>query len=119
VVAVDARGGKVATEGWQESSTADAAEVAAAAAGAGAAAVLYTDIARDGMQSGPDLDATARLVARLRPCLVIASGGVSRLEDLDRVRATGAFAVIVGRALYERNFTVEEAIARAAAPEGR
>ncbi len=111
VVAVDARGGKVATEGWQEASTADAAEVAESAARAGAAAVLYTDIARDGMQSGPDLDATARLVTRLG-CPVIASGGVSRLEDLDRVHASGAFAVIIGRAIYERTFTVAEAIAR-------
>jgi phosphoribosylformimino-5-aminoimidazole carboxamide ribotide isomerase len=110
---VDARGGKVAVEGWQESSTTEAAAVAEAAARAGASAVLYTDIARDGMQSGPDLDATARLVTRLHPCPVIASGGVSQLADLDRVRASGASAVIIGRAIYERNFTVEEAIARA------
>jgi phosphoribosylformimino-5-aminoimidazole carboxamide ribotide isomerase len=115
VVAVDARGGLVAVEGWQESSTVEAAELAAAAAAAGAAAVLYTDIARDGMQSGPDLQATTRLVERLRPCPVIASGGVAELADLDRVRASGAQAVIVGRAIYERAFTVPEAIARASA----
>jgi phosphoribosylformimino-5-aminoimidazole carboxamide ribotide isomerase len=116
IVAVDARGGLVAVEGWQESSTVQAATVAEDAVRAGAAAVLYTDIARDGMQSGPDLDATARLVTRLRPCPVIASGGVSQLHDLDRVRGSGAAAVIIGRAIYERNFTVQEAIARAEEP---
>ena len=58
---------------------------------AGAGAVLYTDIGRDGMRSGPNLDATARLAAKLTPCPVIASGGVSRLEDLDAlVRARRA-----------------------------
>jgi phosphoribosylformimino-5-aminoimidazole carboxamide ribotide isomerase len=115
IVAVDARAGMVAVEGWQESSTVEAVVLAESAARAGAAAVLYTDIARDGMQSGPDLEATARLVQRLSntSCAVIASGGVAQLSDLDRTRASGAAAVIVGRAIYERAFTVEEAIARA------
>jgi phosphoribosylformimino-5-aminoimidazole carboxamide ribotide isomerase len=119
VVAVDARGGLVAVEGWQEGSTVEAAALAETAAQAGAAAVLYTDIARDGMQSGPDLEATARLARRLgTSCPVIASGGVAQLADLDRVRASGAFAVIVGRAIYEGAFTVPEAIARAAGEVG-
>ncbi len=115
IVAVDARGGLVAVEGWQESSTVEAVVLAESAAKAGAAAVLYTDITRDGMQSGPDLEATARLVQRLAgsACTVIASGGVAQLSDLERTRASGAAAVIVGRAIYERAFTVEEAIARA------
>jgi phosphoribosylformimino-5-aminoimidazole carboxamide ribotide isomerase len=115
IIAVDARAGLVAVEGWQEASTVPAVEVAEAAARAGAAGVLYTDIARDGMQSGPDLEATAKLVQRLGAgCEVIASGGVAQLSDLDRVRASGAAAIIIGRAIYERAFTVEEAIARAA-----
>jgi phosphoribosylformimino-5-aminoimidazole carboxamide ribotide isomerase len=115
IVAVDARDGLVAVEGWQESSVVPASEVADRAARAGAAGVLYTDIARDGMQSGPDLEATARLVQRLgASCAVIASGGVAQLSDLDRVRDSGAAAVIVGRAIYEKAFTVQEAIARAA-----
>jgi len=116
VVAVDARGGKVATEGWQEDSTVDALDVGLAVARAGAGAVLYTDIGRDGMRTGPDLAATARLAQRLSPCPVIASGGVGRLEDLDAVRTTGAFAVIIGKAIYEKVFTVEEAIRRAFPP---
>ena len=82
---------------------------ALAVARAGAAAVLYTDIGRDGMRSGPNLEATARLAHRLAPCPVIASGGVARLEDLDALAPTGAAAVVVGKALYENAFTVEEA----------
>jgi phosphoribosylformimino-5-aminoimidazole carboxamide ribotide isomerase len=113
VVAVDARGGKVAVEGWQEDSALDALDIGEAVARAGAAAVLYTDIGRDGMRSGPDLEATARLAQRITPCPVIASGGVARLDDLDAVRASGAFAVVVGRAIYEKAFTVEQAVARA------
>jgi phosphoribosylformimino-5-aminoimidazole carboxamide ribotide isomerase len=118
IVAVDARAGMVATEGWQEDSTVSALDVGEAVARAGAAAVLYTDIGRDGMRTGPDLEATARLARRLTPCPVIASGGVARLSDLDEVKKSGAFAVIIGKAIYEKAFTVEEAIARALAPAG-
>jgi phosphoribosylformimino-5-aminoimidazole carboxamide ribotide isomerase len=113
IVAVDARGGKVAVEGWQEDSTVSALDVGEAVARAGAAAVLYTDIGRDGMRTGPDLEATARLARRITPCPVIASGGVARLEDLDETRKSGAFAVIIGKAIYEKAFTVEDAIKRA------
>jgi len=112
VVAVDAREGKVSVEGWTETTSADAVEIGLAVARAGAAAVLYTDIARDGMRGGPNLDATGRLAHRLLPTPVIASGGVARLEDLDALAPTGAAAVVVGKALYEKAFTVEEAVAR-------
>jgi phosphoribosylformimino-5-aminoimidazole carboxamide ribotide isomerase len=112
VIAVDAREGKVSVEGWTETTGADALEIGAAVARAGAAAVLYTDIARDGMRGGPNLDATGRLVRRLLPCPVIASGGVARLEDLDALAPTGASAVVVGKALYEKVFTIEQAVAR-------
>jgi phosphoribosylformimino-5-aminoimidazole carboxamide ribotide isomerase len=112
VVAVDAREGKVSVEGWTETTGADALEIGATVARAGAAAVLYTDIARDGMRGGPNLDATGRLARKLLPCPVIASGGVSRLEDLDALAPTGAAAVVVGKALYEKVFTIEEAVAR-------
>jgi phosphoribosylformimino-5-aminoimidazole carboxamide ribotide isomerase len=112
VIAVDAREGKVSVEGWTETTGADAVEIGAAVARAGAAAVLYTDIARDGMRGGPNLDATGRLARRLLPCPVIASGGVSRLDDLDALAPTGAAAVVVGKALYEKVFTIEDAVAR-------
>ena len=118
VIAVDAREGKVSVEGWTGTTGADALEIGATVARAGAAAVLYTDIARDGMRGGPNLDATARLARRLLPCPVIASGGVSRLEDLDALAPTGAAAVVVGKALYEKVFTIEEAVARVRAQSG-
>jgi len=118
VVAVDAREGKVSVEAWTQDTAADAVDVGLAVARAGAGAVLYTDIGRDGMRGGPNLEATARLARSLAPCPVIASGGVARLEDLDALLPTGATAVVVGKALYERAFTVEEALARAGAGEG-
>jgi phosphoribosylformimino-5-aminoimidazole carboxamide ribotide isomerase len=111
VVAVDAREGKVAVEGWTEDTKSDALEVGLAVAEAGAAAVLYTDIGRDGMRSGPNLEATARLAAEIAPCAVIASGGMARLEDIDQVKTTGAHAVVIGKAIYEGMFTVAEALA--------
>ena len=113
VVAVDAREGMVAVEGWQEATTTSALDIGEAVARAGAAAVLYTDIGRDGMRTGPNLEATARLALRITPCPVIASGGVAALADLDETVKTGAFAVIIGKAIYEKVFTVEEAIRRA------
>jgi phosphoribosylformimino-5-aminoimidazole carboxamide ribotide isomerase len=112
VVAVDAREGKVSVEGWTQDTVFDAAEIGARVARAGAAAVLYTDIGRDGMRTGPNLDATARLVRQLAPCAVIASGGVSRIEDLDALVDTGAVAIVIGKAFYEGAFTVEQALAR-------
>jgi phosphoribosylformimino-5-aminoimidazole carboxamide ribotide isomerase len=78
-------------------------------------AVLYTDIGRDGMRTGPNLEATARLARHVAPCPVIASGGVARLDDLDALRGTGADAIVIGKALYEGAFTLGEALARAGA----
>ena len=112
VVAVDAREGKVSVEAWTQDTAADAVDVGLAVARAGAGAVLYTDIGRDGMRGGPNLEATARLARSLAPCPVIASGGVARLEDLDALAPTGAAAVVVGKALYEQAFTIEQAVAR-------
>jgi phosphoribosylformimino-5-aminoimidazole carboxamide ribotide isomerase len=116
IVAVDARDGLVAVEGWTAGSSRTAAEVGRAAAAAGAAAVLYTDIVRDGLPTGPNVDATRRLAAALAPLPVIASGGVASLADLEALRAAGTYAVVVGRALYEGAFTLAAALA---AGEGR
>jgi phosphoribosylformimino-5-aminoimidazole carboxamide ribotide isomerase len=113
VVAVDAREGNVSVEGWQEDTVMTALEIGETVARAGAGAVLYTDIGRDGMRTGPNLEATARLARRITPCPVIASGGVATLDDIDATVKTGAFAVIIGKAIYEKAFTVEEAIRRA------
>jgi phosphoribosylformimino-5-aminoimidazole carboxamide ribotide isomerase len=116
VVAVDAREGKVAVEGWKEDTQADALAIGREVAAVAALAVLYTDIGRDGMRSGPNLEATQRLARAIAPCAVIASGGMAKLSDIEAVRGTGAAAVVVGKALYEQAFTIEEALAAAAAP---
>jgi phosphoribosylformimino-5-aminoimidazole carboxamide ribotide isomerase len=113
VVAVDARVGKVAVEGWTQDTAVDAIDIGRKVADYGAAAVLYTDIGRDGMRTGPNLEATKRLVDAMIPCKVIASGGMSHIEDIQKVRETGASAVIIGKALYEGIFTIEQALAEA------
>ena len=99
----------VAVDGWTASSAITAIELGRRAADWGAAALLYTDIARDGIHAGPNVEATAELAAAVA-CEVIASGGVSSLADLQRLRAANIAAVVVGRALYDRRFTVSEAV---------
>ncbi|EPX86424.1 1-(5-phosphoribosyl)-5-[(5-phosphoribosylamino)methylideneamino] imidazole-4-carboxamide isomerase [Rubellimicrobium thermophilum DSM 16684] len=100
-VGIDAREGRVATRGWVEETGAMATDLARAFEDAGIAAIIYTDIARDGAMGGPNIEATAAL-ARAVSVPVIASGGVSSLADLLALRATGAVAgAIVGRALYD------------------
>jgi phosphoribosylformimino-5-aminoimidazole carboxamide ribotide isomerase len=112
IVAVDAMGGMVAVEGWTEASTISAADLGARAAAWGAAALLYTDVARDGTGEGPALEATAAL-ARAVPVPVIASGGIGSLDHLRALAAAGIPLAVVGRALYDRRFTLAEAIAAA------
>jgi phosphoribosylformimino-5-aminoimidazole carboxamide ribotide isomerase len=109
IVAVDARDGIVAVEGWTESGGVTAKELTARAASWGAAAVLYTDVARDGLGSGPNIAATAAL-AEAADIIVIASGGVGSLGDITALREAGIPAVVVGRAIYDRRFTVAEAV---------
>ncbi|MBZ0230890.1 MAG: tRNA-dihydrouridine synthase, partial [Deltaproteobacteria bacterium] len=109
VVAVDAKDGMVAVEGWVETSTVSAIELGQRAASWGAAALLYTDVARDGTGKGPNVAATAALAAAVS-IDVIASGGVHELDDLRRLAAAGVPAVVVGRALYDGRFTVAEAV---------
>jgi phosphoribosylformimino-5-aminoimidazole carboxamide ribotide isomerase len=117
IVAVDARDGVVAVDGWTASGGITALALAGRAAGWGAAALLYTDVARDGLGGGPNIAATAAL-ARAAGIEVIASGGVGSLADLAALRDAGIPAVVVGRALYDGRFTVADAarIAHADAP---
>jgi phosphoribosylformimino-5-aminoimidazole carboxamide ribotide isomerase len=109
IVAVDAKDGMVAVDGWIEVSDVPATVLAERAAGWGAAGVLYTDVSRDGTSVGPNVEATKALVEAVR-CEVIASGGVGTLEHLARLRDAGIESVVVGRALYEKRFTLAEAI---------
>jgi len=107
---LDARGGNVAVEGWQTGTGWTVGEVLETVNDLPLAAIIYTDIARDGMMSGPNVEATA-VLARQTAVPVIASGGVTRVEDVRRLRATGVVhGAIIGRALYEGTLTVEEAI---------
>ena len=116
IVAIDARAGKVAIEGWTETSDRDAEDLAREVSGLGAAAILYTDIERDGTRLGPNVTATSRVAAAV-DTPVLASGGVGRLEDLTALAAVrpALAGVIVGRALYAGAFTLPEAIAAASA----
>ncbi len=100
-VGIDARGGRVATRGWAEETDIDATDLARRFEDAGVAAIIYTDIDRDGAMGGPNVAATEAL-ARAVSIPVIASGGVSSLADLERLKASGMIAgAISGRALYD------------------
>jgi len=108
IVAVDARNGMVAVDGWTASGGVTATALGQRAAGWGAAALLYTDVARDGLGGGPNVRETAQL-ARESGIEVIASGGVGSLADLAALRDAGIPAVVVGRALYDGRFSVADA----------
>ncbi|MCI0548001.1 MAG: 1-(5-phosphoribosyl)-5-[(5-phosphoribosylamino)methylideneamino]imidazole-4-carboxamide isomerase, partial [Candidatus Rokubacteria bacterium] len=100
IVAVDAVDGRVAVDGWRRVLELEAAALARAAASAGAGAILFTDIARDGTEGGPNLRTTAA-VARATGLPLLASGGVGALDDLRQLAAVpGVTGAIVGRALY-------------------
>lgn len=110
-VGIDARGGKVAVEGWAETAEITATDLALKFEDAGVAAIVFTDIDRDGALQGPNLDATGALARRLSTP-VIASGGVSSLDDLKAIATLagdGVAGAIVGRALYDGRVDPAEA----------
>ena len=110
-VGLDARGGRVATRGWAEATEVDVLDLARRFEDAGVAALVHTDIDRDGAMGGPNVEATAAL-ARAVSIPVIASGGVSSLDDLKRLRDTGVVAgAITGRALYDGAIDLAGALA--------
>jgi phosphoribosylformimino-5-aminoimidazole carboxamide ribotide isomerase len=111
-VGIDARDGRVAVEGWAETSDVTALDLARRFEDAGVAAIIYTDIERDGAMQGPNVAATAAL-ARAVSIPVIASGGVSSMDDLRALKASGAplDGAISGRALYEGKLDLAEAVA--------
>lgn len=115
VLGLDARDGLVASEGWVEGSQVPAIDLARALDDLPLAALVFTDIARDGMLGGPNLAATRLLAESLRTP-VIASGGVGSLEDLRQLARLPLAGCIVGRALYDGRFTLREAICAAEAP---
>ena len=115
LVAVDARDGVVATHGWRRSSGISVLELSRELAGDGVASVLFTDVARDGMDAGAALEGTAA-VASLIP--TVASGGVRGPEDVATLSSTpGVTGVVVGTALYEGKTTLRDLIAAVEAPQ--
>ncbi|MET0508479.1 MAG: 1-(5-phosphoribosyl)-5-[(5-phosphoribosylamino)methylideneamino]imidazole-4-carboxamide isomerase [Burkholderiaceae bacterium] len=114
IVGLDARDGKVATDGWSKLTRHDVVDLARKFEGYGIEGIVYTDIGRDGMMTGVNIDATVRL-AQAVGVPVIASGGAGSLEDIDRllaVESEGVEGVILGRALYEGTLDFGAALAR-------
>ncbi|MDR3239956.1 MAG: 1-(5-phosphoribosyl)-5-[(5-phosphoribosylamino)methylideneamino]imidazole-4-carboxamide isomerase [Clostridiales bacterium] len=107
---VDARDGFAAVSGWASSSRKTALDCCLELKAMGVKTVIYTDIAKDGMMTGPNVEETARLIDQTG-LEIIASGGVSRMEDLERLRAVGVAGVIVGQALYTGAIDLAEAVA--------
>jgi len=106
---LDARGSKVATHGWTQNSPQHLLEFATEAAKLPLAAIIYTDIDRDGMMTGPNLERTKTLVDAV-DVPVIASGGVKEVADIKKLAELGTEAVIIGRSLYERTLNLADAI---------
>lgn len=119
VIGIDARDGMVATQGWAETAALPATDLAARLADAGAAAIIFTDIGRDGMLGGLNVAATLRIAAAAASVPVIASGGVGGLDDLAALRAQDPGGriegVVVGRALYDGRLDPAAAMALLAA----
>lgn len=110
-VGLDARNGRVATRGWAEETDVMVTDLAKSFEDAGIAAIIYTDILRDGAMKGPNIDSTADL-ARAVDIPVIASGGVSSMADLEALKATGVISgAISGRALYDGAIDLQAALA--------
>lgn len=112
ILGIDARRGKVAVEGWKEVASVEAVELARRFEGIGLSAIIFTDIERDGMSTGLNLESTKNL-SRSTSIPVIASGGVTRIEDIVKLmelESDGVIGVITGRALYAGSLDLEEAI---------
>ena len=110
VLGIDARNGLVATDGWLETSSTDAIALAKRYAELPLAAIVYTDIATDGMMKGPNVPAMAAMQAAL-DVPVVASGGVTTLDDVSQLKRAGMAGAIIGRSLYEGRILLKEAIA--------
>ncbi len=112
VVGIDARQGKVAVKGWQETTTMDAVDLAKRCEGDGAARIIYTDISRDGTSEGVNVAETLKIAQAVK-IPIIASGGVATLDDIRKLlplESAGVEGVIVGRALYAGAFSFRDAL---------
>jgi phosphoribosylformimino-5-aminoimidazole carboxamide ribotide isomerase len=110
VLGLDARGSKLSTEGWTKDNPLTVLDFAKEAAKLPIAAIIYTDIAKDGMMAGPNFERTKELADSVN-VPVIASGGINTIEDIEKLKALGGIeAAIIGRALYEGTLTIADAI---------
>jgi len=108
-VSLDARDGRIAIHGWQKNTVVEVLELSREMVDAGASRLIYTDIKRDGTLTEPNFDMIGRLLAQANVPVVVA-GGVSKLEDLQRLKELGAEAAIIGKALYTGDIDLGEAI---------
>lgn len=111
-VGIDAKNGKVATDGWSKLSEMSAIDLALKFEDAGVSAIIYTDIYRDGAMEGPNTEETARLAERLSTPVIL-SGGITTLQDIEAVKKhqhTGIEGIIIGRALYDGTIQPQEAL---------
>jgi phosphoribosylformimino-5-aminoimidazole carboxamide ribotide isomerase len=106
---IDARDGRAATDGWLKTSEVSAIDLAVQFGNEPLAAIIYTDIATDGMMRGPNVEAMAQMQAAV-DVPVIASGGVTTADDVARLAAAGLSGCIIGRALYENTITLADAL---------
>jgi len=114
-IGIDAKNGRVAVKGWQETSNISGVELATQFAEVGIRRFIYTDISRDGALSGPNIEMTCSLCEKIKNCFVIASGGVGSINDIKKLseaskKYPNLEGVIVGKALYEGKITLEEII---------
>lgn len=110
VLGLDARGANLATEGWLEQGGLELCEFAKKASDLSISAIIYTDISKDGMLAGPNLERTAALVKAVN-VPIVAAGGVTTVKDIKNLKSIGVAGAIIGRALYEGSITLREALA--------
>ena len=111
VVGIDAKEGLVATHGWEKTSETKAVDMALDMKDRGVKTIIYTDISRDGMLSGPNVEQTKRLLDAT-DLDIIASGGVSCIEDIEELADSGIYGTIIGKAYYERKIDLADAVKR-------
>ncbi|MBN2221590.1 MAG: 1-(5-phosphoribosyl)-5-[(5-phosphoribosylamino)methylideneamino]imidazole-4-carboxamide isomerase [Vallitaleaceae bacterium] len=110
-VGIDAKDGMVATHGWEQVSSVEAVDFALQMKSLGVEVIIYTDISKDGTMEGPNLEQTKNLVEK-SGMYIIASGGVSKIEDLEDTKRIGAKGTIIGKALYLEAIDLKEAVLR-------
>ena len=111
VIGIDAREGLIATKGWEQQESVSTNEIIQRMSNLGARHYVHTDISRDGALTGPNVEAIKDVITAAAPASVIASGGVASIDDIKALARTGALGVIVGKALYNHSFSLNQALA--------